>query len=404
MINRIFSSYLNWGGAWRISTIMTGVIMLLLAPSTLNSKDLSLFYAIYAAYAAIAIFDFGLTNAIFVTGYINLSKNQKRSLKSQIIARLSLISFTFFIYGYLLLSKDNSVNLWANIFLFLLSALFQYASLLYLSYTEGNIDNKLAYTLRTLGEITGCAILGFCLINNLGYLSIYSLLIARSLPALISFILIKKIIECNRGNLECENYFTSKLGVVMALGYMTSTGLINIIHWMYDESTSAAFSQMYLIQSTLFSICMTTFLYKQKLVKDSLVQNSMGEIISIKSVNTKSIQIVFSLISALVLLVTEMLKQFNYDVVKFGASSFIMLYIFNLFLINNHVISIIFRMRGIEGTFSLSMLAGLSILGSVFLSGYYQSIVLFLYCMVGISIIINKYMTDRIFTKNIIMN
>lgn len=376
--------------------------MLLIAPSTLLAKELSLFYAIYATYAAIAIFDFGLTNTIFVTGYINLSNKEKNSFGKKFLARLIFISFAFSIYGYFLLGADIAENLWAHLFLFSLSALFQYASLMILSYVEGNIDNKIAYMVRTLGEIGGCATLGISLVNDLGYLSIYSLLLTRSLPALILLVGIKGAKESKSVRIQCEDGFTLKLGVVMGLGYLASTGLINIIHWAFEYNISAAFSQMYLVQSTLFSICMSTFLYRQKFIKDSLTQNNTSEVISIKKANTRSIQIAFSLMSVSVLLGAELIKQFNLEIIKFYNFNFIMLYLFNLFLINNHVISIIFRMRGAESTFFLSVLAGLCILGAVFLAGYCQSINLLLYFLVSISLIINKYMTDLVFFEKMV--
>lgn len=147
--------FINWGLIWRVAVISTGAIMLLYAPSKLNTKDLALFYAIYASYAAISIFDFGLTNQIFLTGYHKTTEIENKRIQNRVLFRIVLIVLAYSVYGYSVLDKALENNLAINIAALTLSAIIQYISLLKLTYIEGFIDSRYSYLLRTIGEVAG---------------------------------------------------------------------------------------------------------------------------------------------------------------------------------------------------------------------------------------------------------
>ena len=396
------SEFFNWGIFWRIATIATGIIMLFFIPKFIDNKGLALFYALYSSFGAVSLVDFGLSNKIFVSG-IKFSENiLKNDLVSSLIFRFLILFAGFICYSFFL--KDFAIFFLSPILsgvIYSSIAALVLITLLCQSYFEGNIDEKLVYMSKTLGELTGAFFLIVSLFYNIGFESILIYFLSKSIFSLIIlFYNPKNRIITQSSNIAVEKLFTWKLGAVMVVGYLSGLGLLNIVFQLFETSASAMFSQLYLVGSTLFSFCMAIALYKQKEIKSFDINIDTKNYKNLKGVIQNQIEKNYIFLSILLIILIGALKLLKIDVIKFHLPHLFLILLFFYFLINNHIVAIFSRVKGQEILFPISIGGGILVVIVTFILSYSFGQLYAL--LVGISLLsylVNFKLTNYFFNR-----
>lgn len=387
----------NWAFFWRISTIMSGVAMLVVAPYHLADNLLAVFYSIYSLSAYIALVDFGLSTRFLVAAGDCLESDFRVKTAKAVMFRCFIIFVPTVLYVKLLLERIlvSQFNKFIPLvlgFIFVLN----YFGTLMISYVEGNIDNRLSYRWRTIGEILAAIVLVGALQLGFSIDSIVIFIFVRSIVPIIGLYSICLKCPRNLGSVKVKQGFELKSGIVMLLGYVSSHGLLNAVLWLYGEKLSAAFSQAYLMFSSVFSICMGLLIYQQKNIKEKLINNGVAEMGWIRKDFQLQIQRLFKISAAILLFGTIILQRQNMKFLKFGWEESLAMSLVFWWTINHSVVAIIFRMTGNEKTFFVSVISFVGILVSVFIAALLNNYILLLALLVLVSYLVNKLLVDKV--------
>jgi len=387
-------SILNWSIYYRLATLVSGVIMLIIPPIIIGQIELAQFYILYTISGMQGFIDAGLTYIIFIKGYKELNLEEKIQIKISLSIRIICIIVLINLWGYISKYFDIiNINIKFLLFFSFIVSL-NYLSICALNYIEGNISKELAYKVKFYSELMGALLLlfGLLLFNEYG---IIGLLVGRSIIPLI-IIIMKNYTTNKKIDTVIENNFQLKLFIVGFFGYASSMGLGNIISFIYDANIVNAFFQSYFICSTVFSIVMSYMLYMQSDIKHIIKNNN--EVVDFKINITKLLSIIY-IIGIIIVYILCYCIDLYFNFIKYDAIVFIFVALTFVPLINNNISAIIFRMSGRENTFYISLIAPITMLTLLYLSSFFYGFIFFLIGSMVNSLIFNYFYTNKIFNK-----
>jgi hypothetical protein len=275
-------------------------------------------------------------------------------------------------------------------------SVFNYLAILVLSYVEGNIGSALSYRWRTVGETVAALALIISLRLQFGIESIVVFMIVRSLVPVLGVINICLKQPGSFDSVNVKKCFELKSGIVMLLGYLSSHGLLNAVFWIFGGTLSAAFSQSYLIVSSMFSLCMGLLVYRQKEIKDQLLKSGGLGIGRIRIQSQLEIERLFKYSAGALIVVTLILKKSDVEFLKFDWQEAVGMSLVFWWTINHNVVAVIFRMTGNEKTFFVSVMNFVGVFAVVLISVFVNHYLLFIVFLSLVSYYVNKVLVDKL--------
>lgn len=387
---------MNYGILTRIASIITGMIILVLLPLVIPKVELQSFYVIYSVLPIIAIFDFGLVPRVLATSNNNIL--HKQNIYLLIITRCTLM----LIVTTLLINYLGVVTL-KGLFFIEVSLILYYLSQILSAFIEGFYSYKSSYKIKFYSELSVIFSFAALFIFRVpqGWYLIVCLLMCRSIPTLLCFVYIfnmnmfssAKALE--KKNLDLKK-FSSRVGIVTALGYFSGQATNWIVALNFTLEESLAYSQCFYLLSTLHSLVMSYLIYYQVTFKTSTKVYAIYLLVRNKFLTILTVS--FTVFSALAFCILSILDKYQ-NIVMFNYQVYLLLYLYFLPLIYNHLTAIVYRINGIELLYYLSIWASLALISSFYLVGGFHDLKTVLIVNAMISIIVNVGITHIIVTK-----
>lgn len=325
--------------------------MLALYPALLDTHTLSEIYAIYAAFPVVSLSDLGLSNRVYCSsGLPYLTGGSFRRALSLRILLLNAIAIIFSLV-FLRLSA-------LSLALFQVGVNLLYITILTLNVWESFYSNELSYKMRILGEAATMVLLvvSAWVIPTCHSVSpfIASVCLGRSIPPLVLTLRSKnKFRSLPIHHDGSERNFTAKNAIVGLLGYFSGYGSILILKLNFHSDVIAGYSQAFLMTSTLHSLTMSIFLYNQRAAK-TLPESVIKSYIRTTFVRLAVVYVALVTGSVTIAFAINAI----YPIILFNKVVFVCLAVSFIGLIYNHLVASVYRVRGRELLFVVSITGG----------------------------------------------
>ena len=386
---------LNWATVFRLSTLVTGASMLLIAPIFLDLENLTLFYVLYALGAVIGIFDYGLASKLFNSGFKKLSLNERKNITKSFSHRYLFLAILLPII--IFFSFSDSISIVQNTLLTLVLAI-SLGAHIYYNYLEGNVSPGLAYKSRASAEFIGilCCLLS-ALLSGSGYLSIMGLFCGRVILPVLHFIFYFGGLKEDSISIQSDLKFAYQIGITAVLGYFGGIGSNLVVNRMFEPIEVASYAQSYLIMVTIFSFSMSVFLYRQNEVKGIFVRlNSLPQLSQYKTKQVMHVSVIFTALCLAAFIILSTIGHYL-DIVKFSILTYLCAFLVFAPLINNHICALIFRHNGTERYFGVSIFGFVGYSAVIISTYFHEDFVIFMSLLAINSLVINLIVSGKLF-------
>ena len=385
---------LNWAIGFRVSTLVTGASMVLIAPILLDLENLALFYVLYALGAVIGVFDYGLASKLFNSGFKKLSLNRRKNIMKSFSHRYLVLAILLPIV--IFFSFSDSISIVENTLLTLVLAV-SLGAHIYYSYLEGNISPGLAYKSRAASEFIGICCMLFALLSGSGYLSIMGLFCGRVILPVLHFMFYFDSLKEDSISIQPDPKFAHQLGVTAALGYFGGIGSNLVVNRMFEPIDVASYAQSYMIMATIFSFSMSVFLYRQNEVKGIFVRlNSLPQLSQYKTKQVMHVSVIFTTLCLAAFIILSATGHYL-DIIKFSNFTYFCAFLVFAPLINNHICALIFRHNGTERFFGVSIFGFVGYSAVIISTYFHEDFVIFMILLVINSVFTNLIVSGRLF-------
>lgn len=387
---------MNYGVLTRITTVITGIIIIIILPLALTDVELQKFFIMYAILPVVALVDFGLSARILAAQ--NARDLSLRPILSMIFFRCSLlVIITTGLFNYF-----ETMNL-KIILIIEIALVIYYLSIICNAVVEAFDSYEKSYKIKFISELILVVVLTLLCIDKIPYAWVFilSILVFRSLAIILYFILkIKEIflgvIEGTQNKRRNLSKLIFQVGVVSGLGYLSghATNWIVALNFSVDESI--AYSQCFYAISAIHSVVMSYLIYYQVSFKSN--DRVYDMYIRVRNEYLRILMISFVFVSIFCLCSLFIINEYI-DTVKFDYTIYLLLLLYYIPIINNHLSAIVYRINGVELFYSLSILGSIAIVVTFYILGEFYDLPVVLLVNVIISIIVNIAFTNLIVMK-----
>ena len=258
--------FINWAFLSKIITMVNGVTLVILTPILLSTDKLAEFYVLYSVMGLVSVADMGLCGYIFNRGYGCKNTGNENKIRKMFFTRALFSVLIYFLYTEYYLELEQGVIYFLIGLLVIPMMLFYYV---FLSYTEGNVNNKIAYNIRSVSEVVSWLFGTVALYIYRDPATIIAVIfgIKASIPLLyIPFFQKHLSIEIQPVK-TIEKSFIFKTGVTSLFGYVCGIGSMSLLSKFFDTAFVTAYGQCYIIVSAMFSLTMSGYLYRQNTLR-----------------------------------------------------------------------------------------------------------------------------------------